>query len=105
MTKDEIKNKASLSWTKEDYEVMGDEPPECVSFGKTEGETLDDETLEQWLGDEVQILSIIRDDNPGIFDEHYRYFALDLEYLYALGKISAEEMADLKNKENFNLGK
>jgi predicted RNase H-like HicB family nuclease len=105
MDKDDIKNKASLSWTKKDYEVMGDEPPECVFSGKTEGEILDDEALEQWLADEVRILSIIKDDNPQIFDEHYRYFVLDLEYLYTLGKITAEEIVALKDKENFKLGK
>lgn len=105
MNKEEIKSKASLSWTKEDYEITGDEPPECVFFGKTEGEILEDEALEQWLADEVRILSVIKDDNPQIFDEHYQYFVLDLEYLYSLGKITADELKDLKDKGNFSLGK
>jgi len=61
--------------------------------------------LEQWLSDEVRILSVIRDDNPQIFDEHYRYFVLDLEYLCSLGKITADELKTLKDKGNFSLGK
>jgi predicted RNase H-like HicB family nuclease len=104
MQKKGIKNKAALSWTIADYRRMGDEPPECVFFGKTEGEILEDEALEQWLADEIQILSVIKNDNPQIFDDHYRYFVLDLEYLYTLGKITQDELESLIDIRNFSLG-
>lgn len=104
MTKDKIRDKASLSWTKEDYEVMGEEAPECVFFGKTEGELLEDESLEDWIADEVRTLSVIRDHYPEKFEAQYHYYVLDLEYLASLGKISAVELEKLKDKGNFNFG-
>jgi hypothetical protein len=104
MSKAEIKKRASLSWTKEDYETLGDEPPECVFFGNTEGEILEDEALEDWIADEIRMLSVIREDNPEIYDDHYGYFVLDLEYLSSLGKITADEIEELKDKRNFELG-
>ena len=104
MNINDVKKIASLSWTKEDYEILGDEPPECVFFGKTEGEILEEEDLEQWLTDEIRILNVIADDNPSLFEEHYGYFVLDLEYLYSLGKITADELKELKERKNFSLG-
>lgn len=104
MEKDKIRNKASLSWTKEDYMVMGEEAPECVFFGKTEGELMEDESLEEWLADEFRALSVIKDDYPEKFEEQYIFYVLDLEYLASLGKISAEELKKLKDKGNFSFG-
>lgn len=104
MNKEQIRNKASLSWNKSDYEVMGEEAPECVYFGKTEGEILDEDTLKEWLGDEIRGLSVIREDYPDKFNDQYRYYVLDLEYLASLGKISEEELKSLKEKGNFSFG-
>lgn len=83
---------------------MGDEPPECVFFGTTEGEILDGDELEAWIADEIRILSVLREEQPNIFDEHYGYFVLDLEYLLSLGKITQEELEKLTDKRNFSFG-
>jgi hypothetical protein len=103
--KEEIKNKASLSWTKDDYELTGDEAPECVYFGKTEGELLEDEDIVGWIEEETRALKVLREEFPKRFEEQYRYFTLDLEYLLSLGKISAEDMDSFKDKGNFSFGK
>lgn len=104
MNKDDVKNKANLSWNLDDYKTTGDEPPECVFFGKTEGELMEPDDISEWSNEQIRCISVIKDDYPNKFDEIYKYYKLDLEYLLSLGKISEEEKEALEDKENFNFG-
>jgi hypothetical protein len=96
--------KAPLSWDLADYLCWCEEPPPCVIVGVTEGQALADENIEEWAREVYQTLYILKDDKPERFDEQFGNFVLDLEYLERLGKISAEDVVRLKDKENLNLG-
>ncbi len=104
MKKEDVKKLPSLSWTEAEYAVLNEEAPECLAHGLTEGESFDEEQLSEWLADEIRSLSVMQEDYPESFEEHYRYFCLDLDYLCSLGKISTEECDALKKKDNFNFG-
>lgn len=106
MSKEEIRKKASLSWTLKDYGELKDEPPECLNCGLTEGESMEENDVREWIREEIQCLSIMKEEFPKKFEENYRYFILDLEYLNSLGKIDKEEYKLLiKDKEVFNFGR
>lgn len=102
MNKKDIKNKASLSWTEDDYKKTSEEPPKCLEFGLTEGESMDSEAVEDWIREEVQCLSVFKEDYPEKFEEQYGFYLLDLEYLYSLGKIDREDYLRLCKEELFN---
>jgi len=104
MNKEDLKQKASLSWNQEDYQIMQEEMPACLSFGNTEGEAMTKEGVEDWVRQAVQYLSVFKEDYPDKFREQYQYFLLDLEYLYSLGKISKEDYDRLKKEKVFNFG-
>ncbi|MDD3480675.1 MAG: hypothetical protein PHW75_00390 [Patescibacteria group bacterium] len=98
--KDNIKKKASLSWSLTDYKELCEEPPECLYFGKTEGESLSATEVEAWVQDAAKSLLVISEEYPKKFNEQYEYFLLDLEYLRSLGKITEEEYEELIKREN-----
>lgn len=100
MDKKKIKEKASLSWSLEDYRTLGEEAPQCLFFGKTEGESLTTEMVEDWVREEAKSLLVLSEEYPDKFEENYRYYLLDLEYLYSLGKIAEEEYEELKKRKN-----
>lgn len=112
MSKEEIKKwqkdhpngKASLSWDTKDYEMMGDEAPECLQFKKTEGETMDREAIEEWVSETMSCLSVLNEEYPERFKEQYSDFVLNLEYLLSLGKITQEELDETIKMENFSFG-
>jgi predicted RNase H-like HicB family nuclease len=104
MKNEEIKQKANLSWDLEDYKNLSEEPPGCLNFGKTEGEAMSEEEVEEWMRQMIQCLSILREDHPIKFKEQYSYYLLDLDYLYSLGKINQEDYEKLKTQEIFNFG-
>lgn len=105
MNKNTIRKKPSLSWDQNDYQVMGDEPPECLEFGKTEGENMTEEEVEEWIREEVHCLSVFREQYPSRFEDQFSYYLLDLEYLYSLGKIKKEYYEKLRNEGTFNFGR
>lgn len=98
------KGKASLSWDLKDYKIMGDEPPECLFFGKIEGETMEREDIEEWVSETMSCLSVLKEEYPKRFNEQYNDFILNLEYLKSLGKITQEELDETKKQENFKFG-
>ena len=104
MTKEEVKNKPSLSWNIADYKETGDEPPECVFCGKTEGEVMEPEDVMEWSNEQIRTISVIRESYPKRYKEIYKYYILDLEYLVSLGKITEDEKEKLEDKENFSFG-
>jgi hypothetical protein len=99
--------KAVLSWSLSDYLIHDEEPPACVIGGICEGQSMDEDDIEKWAKEEYHTLCILRDEYPEKFKDHYRNFVLDLEYLHSLGKISKEDLDDLKKEENicFEAGK
>ncbi len=99
-----IKEKPSLSWSLIDYQTIGEEPPQCVYFGQTEGQVLTQEDIVAWAEEEIKSLSVIKESYPEKFDEQYKYFILDLEYLHSLDKITDNELEKLADKGNFNFG-
>jgi hypothetical protein len=96
--------KPSLSWNKEDYEEKGQEAPACVSLGVTEGESFETEDTEEWLREQVQCLSVLKETYPARFEELYQEYLSDLDYLYKLGKITKEDKEAYQKSENFNFG-
>ncbi|MBW6431773.1 hypothetical protein K0A96_01140 [Patescibacteria group bacterium] len=105
MNKENIKSKPSLSWDRHDYQIMGDEPPECLNFDRTEGENMTQEEVEDWIREEVQCLSVFKEQYPNKFEDQFSYFLLDLEYLYSLGKIKKEDYEKLTDEGTFNFGR
>lgn len=93
--------KAPLSWDLSDYKDLGDEAPECLEFGKTEGETMDEEAVFDWLEETNRHLRVLKEEFPDRFKEQYRNYLLDLEYLRQLGKITQEEFEEL-SEETFD---
>ncbi len=104
MDKNNIKNKACLSWTLEDYKKIGEESPECLSYGKTEGEIMETENIQEWANEQIRTMSIMKESYPQRYNDIYAGYVLDLEYLLLLGKISKEEKDELMKEENFSLG-
>lgn len=102
--KEHPEGKAFLSWNLADYLANDIEPLPCVVQGTTEGETMEEESVEEWLREELVTLSIIKENYPEKFDEQLKNYLLDLEYLMALGKISKEECQELSKEENFYFG-
>lgn len=103
--KDLPKRKASLSWNLEDYKATGDEPPECVFFGKIEGEIMEREDIEEWVSETYSCLAVLKEEYPQRYQEQYEDFILNLEYLRSLDKITQEELDEAKKEENFRFGK
>lgn len=97
-----IKSRPSLSWQIEDYQVLGIEVPECLYFGRTEGEAMTENEIISWVNEETQALSVLKEEYPHKFEEHYQYFVLNLEYLNKIGKITKSELNLLKKRSNFN---
>lgn len=104
MDKNTIRKKPSLSWNQNDYQVMGDEPPECLEFGKTEGENMTEDEIEEWIREEVHCLSVFKEQYPKKFEDQFSYFLLDLEYLHSLGKITEEKRDALTDMGVFSFG-
>lgn len=98
-----MKNKAYLSWKEDDFKKAGIDIPDCVKLGKTEGEIMEEEDIAEWLAEEIQTLSILKDEYPERFKEQLEGYLLDLEYLCSIGKITQEEKEDLSKKENINI--
>lgn len=98
------KGKAPLSWDVDDYIFWEEEPPSCLITGITEGQAMSEDEITDWLSDEVQSLSIIREEYPARFTDQHNNFVLDLEYLVLLGKITKEEAKKLCDKGNFEFG-
>lgn len=92
--------KAMLSWDLSDFLLWEDEPPACVIGGIPEGQSMDEDSIEEWAREEYHTLCILRDEFPKGFKEQYCNFVLDLEYLHSLGKISKEDLNSLMNEEN-----
>jgi hypothetical protein len=104
MKKEDILKKPGLSWTKSDYEAIGGEPPDCIYFGVTEGESMDAEGVQEWFAEQIRCLSVIKEESVQTFDKEYAKYLLDLEYLASLGKISKAEINKMKQKELFSFG-
>jgi hypothetical protein len=98
------KGKAFLSWDLADYLAHDLEPIPAVMEGTTEGATLGEDEIESYLREEIQCLAVFRENYPEKFDEQYRNYILDLEYLLSLGKISEDELDKLTEKGNFKFG-
>lgn len=96
--------KANLSWTLADYLALDEEPPSCILAGGTEGAQMEGEDVEQWARTTIQFLSIFREEYPEKFENQYKEFLLDLEYLKSLDKITEEEYKKLANTEILNFG-
>lgn len=99
------RGKAFLAWNLADYLANDIEPLPCVVQGKTEGQAMEEDELEEWLREELVALSIIKEDYPERFKEQLNNYLLDLEYLKSLDKISQEEYETLIKEENFEFGK
>lgn len=104
LSKNKSNEKAYLSWNKADFLLAGEEPPDSILDGKTEGELMSPEDIEFWCIEEIKSLSVIRENYPEKFTEQYGQFIFDLDYLLSLGKITKEECEDLRKKENCNFG-
>lgn len=104
MNKDKLLKKTSLSWTKEDYDLLNIDCPDCVLAGTTEGEAMEPEDIALWVSDQVRTISVIKESYPEKYKEVLNSYKSDLEYFYSLGKISKEDIEDLMNEENFNFG-
>jgi len=87
--------KSQLSWNLNDYLKSGDEPPECVLQGKTEGEIMETGDIEVWAMDCIRFLAVFRDEYPSKYKTQQKYFKLDLDYLCSLGKITPEQRDNL----------
>lgn len=105
LSKNKSSGKAYLSWNKADFLLAGEELPDSIFGGKTEGETMSAEDIEFWCAEEIKSLPVIREESPGSFDDQCAQFVLDLDYLLSLGKITKEEYDSLKKKDNFSFGK
>ncbi|MDD3678717.1 MAG: hypothetical protein PHT36_00470 [Patescibacteria group bacterium] len=103
--KKNLNKKAALSWDANDYRDLGEEAPECVYFGRTEGESMSEEDLGEWLREQIQTLSIIKEENSNLFKENHQRFLLDLDYLFELGKITREEYEEYQREEVLDFGK
>lgn len=105
MGEKEIEKKAILSWDLADYREVGEEPPECLFSGLTEGESMEEEGVKEWAKETVQCLSVLREECPKKFELQYSYFLLDLEYLRSLGKITEDDYEELKKERVLSFGK
>lgn len=111
MSKDEkikknIRLKPSLSWSLSDYKMLNIEAPTCLNSNTKEGEAMSIEETREWVREEVECLAVIKEENSSIFEKHYEYFLLNLQYMYSLGKIEKEDYTFLtKNKDIFDFGK
>ncbi len=104
MRKREIEGKAILSWSLADYREINEEPPECLFSGLTEGESMREEDVKEWVEETVQCLFVIREEYPEKFETQYNYFLLDLEYLRSLGKITEDDHEELKKERVLSFG-
>lgn len=93
--------KAYPSWDRQDFKTFGEEPPDCVENGQTEGQLMPPEEVEEWCALEIKSLAVIREEYPEKFEGQYEEFSRDLDYLLSLGKITKAECKQLKKKDNF----
>lgn len=95
------RGKAELSWNLNDYLVWGEEPPSCVLEGVTEGQAMEEGNIQAWILESMKSISVIKEEYPLKFNDVYRDFTLDLEYLNEIGKITKKEMLKLAKEDNF----
>jgi hypothetical protein len=96
--------KSELAWTFADYQREGREAPgRCESNpGKTEGEMMREEELEQYMSDSVQTVMILRDKNSERAAEVWGIFIADLDYLLSIGRIDDDQYNELTNEQNYS---
>lgn len=100
-----MKIRSQLSWTLKDYLVANEEPPACALKGITEGEAMSSNEVKEYLRDNIQFLMVFLEEYPDKFEKQFSYFKADLEYLFSLGKITAEEKNYFLKKDNYYFGK
>jgi len=96
------KEKPSLAWDKNDYHKAGIEAPDCVLFGKTEGESMEPESIVSWAQETLRCIKVLREEYPVRAEEQIAEYKMDLNYLLSLGKINEEQFEQLSDEENFN---
>lgn len=86
--------KATFSWKKSDFEKNNVEVPDSLLNDEmhTEGEKLSEADIISWIQNTQKTFCIIREQDEKRFEDLYKGFLLDLEYLIKIGKISEESL-------------
>lgn len=96
-----MKKSSQLSWIQQDYLEDGQEVPDCLinDHVHTEGELMGRDEIDSWIADSATTFCLIRERDENRFEELYKGYVADVDYLQSLGKISHEEAEDIKNKD------
>ena len=100
-----MEERSELSWQKADFLAANEEVPDrLINDDKhSEGELMTEDELAEWLQDTTVTFAIIRKKDNVRFNELYRNYVLDIQYLVKIGKITVEEADELINEDRFEL--
>lgn len=104
LKKNKSNNAAELNWTLEDYQNNNEEAPERIKKNprKTEGELMSDQEIEDWFAESIQVLKILKEENPKIFLKIHEGFVEDTEYLYSIERVDKDVLVYAKDLNNYD---
>lgn len=102
MTKENNK-KPEFSWKKQDFIDNNQEIPNSLLNDDihTEGEKLSENEIVDWIVDTQKTFKVVREQDQNRFNELYKDFLLDLEYLIEIGKIDEDSLDTILEPENY----
>lgn len=85
--------RSELSWTWEDFNKAGQQPPSTLSAGNktTEGLAMSDTQIQEYLKDSLATLHILKEKHSDRAPFLKEMFLADLEYLWKVERISRKD--------------
>jgi hypothetical protein len=103
MSREEVNQKAELSWRLEDYRRWGVEAPKRVEDnpGVCEGQMMSDDEIAEYIHDGVQVLLVLSDRKSERIDDVRESFYADLKFLLSIDRLTVEEYTEITKSDNY----